>query len=121
MTRHAASDFTDGRLGRGVHVEIAQLAKMAGMAGRYPGSYLDRCDGWRAAAILDWHRSSFTRCRIPEAGGHLRRHRCYSEGTAAWLPTRRLSTSHSTIQDHDRGAGVRVGVVSQSAGRAEGG
>jgi hypothetical protein len=53
MTCHAASDFPDGRLGRGVHVEIAELAKIAGMAGRYPGSYLDRCDGWRAAAILD--------------------------------------------------------------------
>jgi hypothetical protein len=53
MKCHAASDFPDGRLGRDVHVETAQLAKMAGMAGRYPGSYLDRCDGWRAAAILD--------------------------------------------------------------------
>ena len=53
MTCHAASDFPDGRLDRGVHVEIAQLTKMAGMAGRYPGSYLDRCNGWRAAAILD--------------------------------------------------------------------
>jgi hypothetical protein len=52
MACHAASDFPDGRLGRGVHVEIAQLSKMAGMAGCYPGSYLDRCDGWRAAAIL---------------------------------------------------------------------
>jgi len=26
---------------------------MAGMAGRYAGSYLGRCDGWRAAAYLD--------------------------------------------------------------------
>jgi hypothetical protein len=50
MTRHAASDFTDGRLGSGVHVEIAQLAKMAGMAGRYPGSYLDRCSPSRPGA-----------------------------------------------------------------------
>jgi hypothetical protein len=38
MTCHAASDFPDGRLGRGVHVEIAQLSKMAGMAGRYPAA-----------------------------------------------------------------------------------
>jgi hypothetical protein len=53
MTCHAASDVIDGGLGRGVHVEIAQLTKMAGMAGRYPGSYLDRHDGWRAVAILD--------------------------------------------------------------------
>jgi len=26
------------------------------MAGRYSGSYLDRCYGWRAVAILGWHR-----------------------------------------------------------------
>jgi hypothetical protein len=27
--------------------------EVAGMTGRYPDSYLDRCDDWRAAAILD--------------------------------------------------------------------
>jgi len=31
------------------------------MAGCYSGSYLDRHNGWRAVAILGWHRSSFTR------------------------------------------------------------
>jgi hypothetical protein len=29
---------------------------MSGMAGRYTGSYLERCNGWRAVAILGWHR-----------------------------------------------------------------
>jgi hypothetical protein len=53
MTCHDASDFPDGRLGRSVHVEIAQLTKVAGIVERYPGSCLYRCDGWRAAAILD--------------------------------------------------------------------
>jgi hypothetical protein len=28
------------------------MRKVAGMAGRYSGSYLERCSGWRAAAIL---------------------------------------------------------------------
>jgi hypothetical protein len=28
------------------------VGEMVGMAGRYTGSYLDRCNGWRAIAIL---------------------------------------------------------------------
>jgi hypothetical protein len=36
----------------GPHPKTAAVV-VAGMAGRYPDSYLDRCDGWRAAAILD--------------------------------------------------------------------
>ena len=53
MTCHAASDFPDGKLGRGVHVEIAQSVEDGGDGRTLPGSYLDRCDGWIAAAILD--------------------------------------------------------------------
>jgi hypothetical protein len=40
---------------------------VVGMAGRYTGSYLGRCDGWRAVAIPGRHRPSFTRCPHPLA------------------------------------------------------
>ena len=42
------------------------MAKWWGMAGRYTGSYLDRCNGWRAVAILGRHQPSFTRQTHPQ-------------------------------------------------------